>query len=294
MNGRVRFPSKYTRGSRGSGRRSPRGGLSWRTVRDVPVLNERRWVSSTSLRGSEWRTVEESSPHSHETSSSLSSSSSPVHGHDEIKKDEQRLKDNYAIQRRQRLVLHRRYGGYVSPSRILSSRLRSSVSSDGRRLTTTRTQDDGTVTSAMLSVLAPMERRLDVVLWRSGLTVTPSMAHQQCTHGHVRVRLPGATEFFVVKHPGYARPVGSVVQLDPKRWATRSRRVTNHWTSRSTLGTGESSEGEGASSSVPRRTIPSYLHTDFRTGTVVFSRLPLNGEVRVPHGASLSLSSMRR
>lgn len=178
---------------------------------------------------------------------------------------ELRVKDAYIQRRRQRASRRRRYGGRCHPDRRLRASVKNYVAGiDAKK---------GEGEESRPSMLAPMEQRLDVMLWRSGLVVSMAMAHQQCRHGHVQVTFPGDRPA-ILRSSGIRRVPGTKVQRLPTVWSRRLPMVEAHWNAPD-----------------QHRQVPAYLAVDWSTGSAVLTRLPRDGEVLAPMYAMISLAS---
>lgn len=140
------------------------------------------------------------------------------------------------------------------------------------------------------SLLARIEMRADVVLWRSGLAVSLHMARQLCVHGHVehvpatsvskRAEASGVVDrgelaVTKLKHPSMRLTPGDMICIKKDQWEKSLPMVKQYW-------------------SDAQRVIPPYRRPDFRLGTVVLVRAPRDGEAALPKNMAASLVSLMR
>jgi hypothetical protein len=124
-----------------------------------------------------------------------------------------------------------------------------------------------------LSVLAIPESRVDVVRFRAGLTPSRPVAHQLVRHGHVTMTLSysgngemNTSEAFVQRHAGISMDKNTLLTIDAKVWEGLVPTMETYW-----------DKFQGT------RGVPPYLVPDFASGSVLFLRKPLDGEVMLPH-----------
>jgi ribosomal protein S4 len=127
-----------------------------------------------------------------------------------------------------------------------------------------------------LSLLTPVEMRLDVILWRSGLVVSLNMAHQWVQHQHVSVVTETGPLTSKVHSSLQMRP-GWKLQVEPSFWAKQRKRRDTYW-----------------SHGMTERGIPGYIMVDLPRATVTVLRRPRDDEVRVTETSTRSLRSLRQ
>lgn len=119
------------------------------------------------------------------------------------------------------------------------------------------------------SLLAKIETRSDVILWRSGLAASMLMARQMCRHGHVQRQAKdgGAA---VVKHPSQSVSPGDTLCIDKVYWEKTIPAMVQYWKD-------------------VERSTPRYLVTDLKLGCVVLTRVPHDGEAVLPLNMTASV-----
>jgi hypothetical protein len=91
--------------------------------------------------------------------------------------------------------------------------------------TTTRRSQLGASLKAKIdqgSVLASLEQRVDVLLFRAGLTTSLAQAHARCSQGHVLRLREGESKAHRWSYPASILPVGACLQRDRETWAKRA------------------------------------------------------------------------
>jgi len=126
------------------------------------------------------------------------------------------------------------------------------------------------------SILTPLETRVDLVLFRSGLVLTRAQARRLINQGHVTLIQHATGQRICMKTP--ARPLKPLDILElGKGWTTTIRdTVIQRW-------------GDERMTAP----IPSYLEVDFSTGRVCLQSYPLDGEVMRPMGMTIARAAMK-
>jgi len=195
-----------------------------------------------------------------------------------------RAKDRFSRRSNHRGMVKYRYGGYVDQDRMtdrvekhLRGFNRAPGAMAGSRMVNAFGPSSRTPqTHVTTSLLAYSESRLDVVLWRAGLTKTRPQAHQRCAHGHVQVQRPGHEPRWRT-HPSYLLKPGTRVDIRSELWRSRKPVLLEYW--RDPLN---------------QRKIPPYLLVDRVRGSVVFDHVPEDGEVVLPTCLKRSVHSRRK
>jgi ribosomal protein S4 len=126
------------------------------------------------------------------------------------------------------------------------------------------------------SVLAPLESRVDLVLWRSGRVRSRGMARHCIHQGHVSLKSADGLRDRVVRQPGLClKPLDVLVRSDSRR-KTRGGRLLAYW---------EKMEVS--------RPVPRYVLVDYALGRVCFQGSPLDGEVYRPVGMKRTIASLK-
>jgi ribosomal protein S4 len=117
-----------------------------------------------------------------------------------------------------------------------------------------------------------IDRRLDVLLHRAGLTNSINHARQRVSHGFV-YGIKNSTTVVQLLRPGYIVCLNEVIYIDATHWSKVNKRTTQQW-----------SLWPQISPKLAWRTIPSYLEVDYVTGSFVLVNNPTKHNVLVPAG----------
>jgi ribosomal protein S4 len=176
----------------------------------------------------------------------------------------------------------RRIKAFYKMEQVRSAKLKTMyhrVSTPTRKKTIRR---DMIKSTGSMSMVATLEQRVDVLLFRAGLTRSLAQAHARCVQGHVRRKRADESTYRVWKHPSAILPVGGSLQRDETMWVSRSARIQ-----------GLRSQGETQGPDHDRR-VPPYREVDYERGALVRLHRPQDGEVIYPANSGMTLKSVRR
>ena len=115
-----------------------------------------------------------------------------------------------------------------------------------------------------------IDRRLDVILHRSGLANSIIQARQRISHGHVFLKKD--TSVINRKRPSYIICLNEVIYIDPIYWSKFNQRAIKQW------------KLWPQTNNTTWRTIPSYLEVDYLNGSLIRINYPNKNNILIPAG----------